>query len=147
MGNVRTQLVEQKRIAIPLMVTVATVRPRTQQRLMFHQLWRLQLPAQDRVSVASEQLLKVLHETFDPSRGNAVKMLKLKDLRGVFPPLETLAVETVVAESGEDAVDGLVHPLQAHGALWQLGQLHHRQAGSLRRRRRNYRAADYIGGN
>lgn len=43
-------------------------------------------------------------------------------------------MEAVVAESGEDAVDRLVHPLQAHGALWQLGQLHHRQTGSLRRR-------------
>lgn len=52
--------------------------------------------------------------------------------RGIFPPLETLAVKAVVAESGEDAVNGLVHPLQAHGALWQLGQLHHRQTGSLR---------------
>ena len=59
----------------------------------------------------------------------------LHNSRGVFPPLETLAVEAVVAESSEDAVNWLVHPLQAHGALWQLGQLHHRQTGSLRRRR------------
>lgn len=51
--------------------------------------------------------------------------------RGVFPPLETLAVKAMVAEGGEDAVDRLVHPLQAHGALRQLGQLHHWQAGSL----------------
>lgn len=58
------------------------------------------------------------------------------DSRSVFPPLETLAVKAVVAEGGEDAVDRLVHPLQAHGALWQLGQLHHRQAGSLRQNRR-----------
>ncbi len=55
------------------------------------------------------------------------------DLRGVFSPLETLAVKAVVAESCEDAVNGLVHSLQAHGALWQLRQLHHRQTGSLRR--------------
>ncbi len=41
-------------------------------------------------------------------------------------------MKAVVAESGEDAVNGLVHSLQAHGALWQLGQLHHRQTGSLR---------------
>lgn len=54
--------------------------------------------------------------------------------RGVFPPLETLAVKAVVAESGEDAIHRLVHPLQAHGALGQLGQLHHRKTGSLRMR-------------
>lgn len=42
-------------------------------------------------------------------------------------------MEAVVAESGEDAVHRLVHSLQAHGALWQLGQLHHRQTGTLRR--------------
>lgn len=40
-------------------------------------------------------------------------------------------MEAVVAEGGEDAVHRLVHPLQAHGALGQLGQLHHRKAGSL----------------
>lgn len=51
--------------------------------------------------------------------------------RGVFPPLETLAVEAVVAQSGEDAINRLIHPLQAHGALWQLGQLHHWQTGPL----------------
>lgn len=51
--------------------------------------------------------------------------------RGVFPPLETLAVKAVVAESCEDAVNGLVHSLQAHGAFWQLGQLHYWQTGSL----------------
>lgn len=57
-----------------------------------------------------------------------------RNSRGVFPPLETLAVKAVVAESGEYAIDRLVHSLQAHGALWQLGQVHHRKTGSLRTR-------------
>lgn len=60
----------------------------------------------------------------------------LHNSRCVFPPLETLAVKAVVAESGEDAINRLVHPLQAHGALRQLGQLHHWQTGSLKTRRK-----------
>lgn len=60
--------------------------------------------------------------------------MKLCNSRCVFPPLETLAVKAVVAESGEDAIHRFVHPLQAHGALWQLGQVHHWQTGSLRTR-------------
>ena len=40
-------------------------------------------------------------------------------------------MEAVVAEGGEDAVDRLVHPLQADGALRQLSEIHHRQTGPL----------------
>lgn len=51
--------------------------------------------------------------------------------RGVLPALQALAVEAVVAQRGEDPVHRLVHPLQAHGALGQLCQVHHRQTGPL----------------
>jgi len=69
--------------------------------------------------------------------------------RGIFPPLKTLAVKAVVAQSGEDAVNRLIHPLQAHSALWQLRQLHHRQTGSLKRRhgRGGRRGNSQMGGN
>lgn len=61
--------------------------------------------------------------------GNKKKSL----LRGVLPPLQTLAVKAVVTQRGEDPIHGLVHPLQAHRAFWQLGQIHHGQAGALRK--------------
>lgn len=48
-------------------------------------------------------------------------------------------MKAVVTESSEDAINRLVHPLQAHGALWQLSQLHHRQTGSLRTGRKGNR--------
>lgn len=51
--------------------------------------------------------------------------------RGVLPALQALAVEAVVAQCGQDPVHRLVHPLQAHGALGQLCQVHHGQAGPL----------------
>lgn len=57
--------------------------------------------------------------------------IKKSLLRGVLPALQTLAVEAVVAQRGEDPVHGLVHPLQAHRALRELCQVHHRQTGSL----------------
>lgn len=50
---------------------------------------------------------------------------KCENSRDIIPALETLTVKAVIAESGEDAIDGLVHPLQAHGALWQLCEFHH----------------------
>lgn len=64
------------------------------------------------------------------------------NLRGIFPALETLAVKAVVAQSGEDAINRLVHSLQAHSALGQLSQLHHWKTGSLRRRSRKERTEE-----
>lgn len=57
--------------------------------------------------------------------------IKARLSRGVLPALQALAVEAVVAQSGEDPVHRLIHPLQAHRALGQLCQVHHRQAGPL----------------
>lgn len=53
--------------------------------------------------------------------------------RGVIPPLQTLTVEAVVAQSGEDAIHRLVHSLQTHSALGELCQVHHREAGAILR--------------
>lgn len=65
-----------------------------------------------------------------PSRASEVE-IKPRLSRGVLPALQALAVEAVVAQRGEDPVHRLVHPLQAHGALGQLCQVHHGQAGPL----------------
>lgn len=46
-------------------------------------------------------------------------------------------METVVAKRGENAIDRLVHSLEANGALWKLGQVHDWQTGSLRKRQVN----------
>lgn len=51
--------------------------------------------------------------------------------RRVIPALQTLAVEAVVAQRGEDAIHRLIHALQTHRALGELGQVHHREAGTL----------------
>lgn len=59
--------------------------------------------------------------------------IKRSLLRGVLPPLQTLAMKAVVAQCGEDPVHGLIHPLQTHCALWELCQIHHRQAGPLQK--------------
>lgn len=64
-------------------------------------------------------------------KAQAKEKLRRGYSRGIFPALQALAVEAVVAEGGEDAVDRLVHPLQADGALRQLSEIHHRQTGSL----------------
>lgn len=53
--------------------------------------------------------------------------------RRVVPALQTLAVEAVVTQRGEDAIYGLIHALQTHRALGELGQVHHREAGALQR--------------
>ena len=66
------------------------------------------------------------------TQGKVCVSVCLWNSRGIFPPLQTLAVKAVIAESGEDAVNRLVHSLQAHSALWHLGELHHRQTGSLK---------------
>lgn len=64
------------------------------------------------------------------SRASEVE-IKARLSRGVLPALQALAVEAVVAQRGEDPVHRLIHPLQAHSALGQLCQVHHRQAGPL----------------
>lgn len=56
---------------------------------------------------------------------------ELLHLRCVVPALQTLAVEAVVTQRGENAIHRLVHALQTHCALGELGQVHHGEAGAL----------------
>lgn len=69
--------------------------------------------------------------------------IKKSLLRGVLPPLQTLAMKAVVTQRGKDPIHRFIHPLQAHCALWELCQIHHRQAGPLQKKQQR-QIAQYL---